>query len=175
MAETETSAFWSFTLESYGREGVQQAVIGLQDRRGADVNLLFFCCYMAASGRGRLQKAALSAAEVAIEPWRRQVTEPLRALRNHIKGTESLWSLAGAPEVRGKVLGAEIESERIAQGILESLAPAPTDGAKSLEARREDARASLEAYLQVLEVAPSDEDHQALATLLRGTLTTGKG
>ena len=169
MSDAEQSEFWAFTLASYPREGVQQSVIGLQDRRGADVNLLFFCCYIAARGSGRLRGEDLAAAEAAIEPWRRQVTLPLRALRDHIKGTEALWEIAGASEVRGKVLGAEIESERIAQGIIEAAAPrSPDDGPTAAE-RRGDARANLEAYLAFLSVQPDEEDLHALEVLLAGT------
>ncbi len=173
MAGTEQSAFWDFTLESYPREGVQQAVIALQDKRGADVNLLFFCCYVAASGRGKLSRDDLAAADAALDPWRRQVTLPLRALRDAIKNTESLWSIPGTPEVRGKVLGAEIDSERIAQGILEGLAPAAPEGERSPAERRADALANLDAYLEVLSIAPDDDDRQALHWLLKGTFPEG--
>lgn len=168
-SETEPGAFWDFTLESYRREGVQQAVIALQDRRGADVNVLFFCCYVAAEGRGRLRPEDFAAAEAEIEPWRRQVTLPLRALRDRIKGTEALWSLPGAAEARGKVLGAEIESERVAQGLLERLIPAGDADRRAEQARLRDAVENLWGYLAFLTVEPDARDHEALGRLLWGT------
>ena len=39
------SAFWDFTLQVYGREGVSPAVIALQDTHRLDVDILLFCCW----------------------------------------------------------------------------------------------------------------------------------
>jgi len=158
-------AFWAFTLATYPREGVKEAVLRLQDRRGADVNLLLFCCWVAADGRGRLAAEALARADAAADAWRRAVTLRLRAVRDDIRGEADLWALEGAAAVREKVLAAEIESERVTQGLLERQAPEPRADAGAPE-RAADAAASLEAYVERLGFVPDAEDRRALETLL---------
>ena len=85
MAETESNAFWTFTLESYpSRGGPAGGDRACKTSRGADVNLLFFCCYVADErARPSGPMTDFAAADAALEPWRRQVTLPLRALRDH--------------------------------------------------------------------------------------------
>ena len=40
-------AFWEFSLAFYAPEPVGAACLSLQDRRGADVNILLLCCWLA--------------------------------------------------------------------------------------------------------------------------------
>ncbi len=166
-AQPETGEFWQFTLECYGREGVQSAVIALQDQRNADVNVMFYCCWIAASGRGVLSADDVRCADAAIDAWRREVTIKLRSIRSDIKATPALWALAGAADVRGKVLGAEIQSEQVTQDILESMAPAAAAGVTSAVTN---AVANLRTYFaaRAIETDASDRDH--LVSLLCGTL-----
>jgi len=166
--QSQTREFWEFTLESYPRDGVQASVIALQDRFGADVNVLFWCCYIGSVGGGRLTADDFSHADVALGPWRRDVTVRLREIRDHIKNTETLWGIPGAPDVRGKVLGAEIESERIAQGILEGLRPAGPETLTATESLS-DAGANLSAYFGYLSVDLDDEVRGLAHALLAGT------
>ena len=155
-------ALWHYSLDLYAKPGVSSALIGLQNRRGADVNLLLLCCFAATSGCGRLSGEELRRLDAAIKTWRDEVTRPLRKVRERIKGTTELWGLDGAADVRGQVLGAEIESERVCQGILQRLAPAPGHTAGG----REDASASIEAYFDLLGTELCDEDRGALEMLL---------
>ena len=50
----EDHPFWDFSLHTYSAEGVGEACIALQERRGVDVNLILFCAWNGASGRGVL-------------------------------------------------------------------------------------------------------------------------
>lgn len=161
--------FWRFTLELYSHDGVKPAALRLQDKCGADVNLLFFCCFVAASDRGHLTREQLAQADRALLAWREQVTLPLRDIRDAIKNSSALRSLAGALDTRTKVLAAEVESERVAQVTLESLAPAPMPAGRTCEKRLTDAAASLRVYFEYLDVVLDDDDRQAVRTLLKGT------
>ena len=171
MSEEREGAgeFWRYSLELYAREGMSRALIALQDRRGADVNLLLYCCWMASSGRGRLSTNDLRRAEAAIADWRDEVTIPLRALRNRIKGSPERWALPGASDVRRRVLETEIASERVTQGILESveISPGRSEGGAG------DARASLLTYFEVIGVEPDDLDRAELETIL--AIASGDG
>ena len=169
---SEGSAFWNFTLTSYPSEGVQPSVIALQDNRGADVNVLFFCCYCASQDRSALTADDFARADTALDAWREQVTKRLRAIRDHIKNTDSLWGLAGAPEVRGKVLGAEIESERIAQLILETLPVAQGTDELSPAEQLTRAASNLRTYFAYLGVDADAEDLAHAKTLVNGTFSS---
>ena len=167
--EAEVGRFWRYSLELYAREGMPQALIALQDRRGADVNLLLYCCWTALSGQGRLSTEDLRRADEAIAGWRGDVTLPLRALRNRIKGNPERWALPRASEVRRQVLETEIASERVTQGILERMEISPQGG----EGGPDDARASLFNYLQVIGVEPDELDRADLETVL--AIASGDG
>lgn len=163
MSETSEQPFWDFTLAHYGAEGVSAAVIGLQERRGADVNLLFYCCWCARTGRGPLSLERLREADDAVAAWRDGVTLPLRRVRDAIKGQEALAAMPDAMEMRRKVLAAEVDAERVAQLAMEAVAP-PAEGAavKPLA----DAAASLLTCFDMLAATPEPEDRAALAALL---------
>lgn len=154
--------FWRYSLELYAREGMSRALLALQDRRGADVNLLLYCCWMAMSGRGRLSAVGLRRADAAIAGWRDDVTLPLREVRRRIKGSPERWTLPGASDVRRRVLETEIASERVTQGILERVETSPrrSDGGP------DDARASLLSYLEVIGVDPDELDLADIETIL---------
>src|SRR5215469_3798715 len=82
------AAFWRFSLAIYARPGVAPACLVVQDEHGCDVNLMLFCCWLGASGRGRLDCAGLAAADAAVSGWRREVVESLRAARRAIKAAD---------------------------------------------------------------------------------------
>jgi uncharacterized protein (TIGR02444 family) len=131
--------FWRFSIAFYGRPGVAAACLDLQDRHGADVNLVLFACWVGIAGRGRLSAAALAQAENAAKPWREAVIAPLRAVRKYLKNDSQ--------EIEFYKISKEIElkAEHVAQDRLEALAPPirPADAAT----RRLDALANLAAYL----------------------------
>ena len=77
--------FWAFALALYARPGVSPACLALQDRHGKDVIIALYGCWVGASGRGRLDSAALTQAEATALPWRRQVVEKLRQTRQDRK------------------------------------------------------------------------------------------
>src|SRR5471030_292758 len=46
MSDFLPHPFWNFSLEIYAAEGVSGACLDLQERRGCDVNILLFCCWL---------------------------------------------------------------------------------------------------------------------------------
>jgi uncharacterized protein (TIGR02444 family) len=152
-----SGAFWDFTVAAYGRPGVGPAVIGLQNRRRADVNLLFYACWAGCP----LDATAFRAADAAVASWRGKVVEPLRAVRDAIRAGIPGAPAEAAGALRKTVLGAEIEGERIAQAILESL---PRDG-RGADDGLATAAANLAVYLAAIG-AMGEEDRAAVRTLL---------
>ncbi len=132
--------FWRFALGFYARPGVAPACLELQDRHGKDVLIALFACWVGISGRGRLDTAALTAAEATALPWRTEVVEKLRRTRHVLKG------ISGAENLYSRMKKIELDAEKIA---MERLAPlAPAAGPAIPPASRSDAaRANLALYL----------------------------
>lgn len=102
--------FWDFSLAVYRRPGVPAACLDLQDRRGADVNVLLFAAWAGAACGVRLTGAELARLDAAVAPWREEVVRPLRAVRRRVKGEDD------GLYVRLKAV--EMEAERIQQDRL---------------------------------------------------------
>jgi uncharacterized protein (TIGR02444 family) len=113
IIDAGADAFWAFSLDLYGRPGVAASCLRLQDESGLDVNMLLLCCWVARSGRGRLSKADIAAAEARVAPWRREVIEPLRAVRRGLKNLPDAASLALYAELKEIELRAEREEQRL--------------------------------------------------------------
>ena len=143
--------FWDFSLATYGRDGVADACIALQEAHGADVNILLFCAWAGCSGV-RLDRAQIEAACSAVRGWHEEVVRPLRSVRRRLKS-----ALDGSPPselqmaLRARIQKIEIDAEHIEQLRLAALADAPdfgNSGAPPLDSAA--ARANMEAYLSVL-------------------------
>ena len=133
--------FWRFSLAIYASPGVAPACLRLQDERGKDVNVLLFCCWLGASGRGRLSTQALDDADKVVAPWRHGVVEHVRAARRAVKAL----AMPGYENLYSKAKAVELEAERLLQARLATLAP-PADSGLFREKRLADALANLALY-----------------------------
>ena len=162
--------FWNFSLELYAGEGVAEACLDLQDRRGCDVNILLFCCWLGASGRPTLTGDRLRAILSASDGWQASVVRPLREVRRLLK--DRPWPDA-LPEtvdaVRRRVADAELAAEHAEQIKLASLYAPPADRDRPVEKRLRAAVGNLGVYAVCLGVVPDDKDRAAVATLMNGT------
>ncbi len=169
----EASPAWDFAVAVYGRPGVRQACLDLQDRLGIDVVALLALVHRAASGGGGVGQDTLRAALERSEPWRRAAVLPLRAVRRGLKN----WQFS-APETakeaeaaRDAIAQAELAAER-AQ-LLALAQDLASDGRASVAG--DDARARLGAaaaflcvYWRVLGMEAEPADRQAIAAVLAG-------
>lgn len=120
--------FWTFSLDRYGREGVPPLCLILQDRHGADVNLVLFGLWLGSQGRRiRGVPAAVTIGE-RVADWHAQIVRPLRGVRRAMKG----WPIrdeAARDSLRARLQAVEIESERLEQEMLyDGVASAEMDG-----------------------------------------------
>lgn len=116
------SAFWSYSLELYGRPGVERACLELQRRHDLDVNMVLLCFWLATRGM-ELDKAGLDRARAAAESWQLEVVRPLRAIRRRLKprlaqpepgSVPAAWpDLAG--RLRANILALELDGEHLEQ------------------------------------------------------------
>lgn len=152
MAEDEIkpvqagSPFWRFSLHLYARPGVADACLALQDRCGADVNLLLFLLWMTLSRRS-FSAGAVRALDEKIRDWRETVVVPLRTLRRNSKQGSAFVAPAVSEAFRTRVKALELEAERVQQEAMAALAGSAVDG--TAESRDEAARQSIAAYQTV--------------------------
>lgn len=94
------SPLWDYATALYATPGVAEACLALQDRRGADVNLLLLACWLGATGR-EPRAERLAEARARAEAWQRELVRPLRQARRRLKA-----ELAGLPEALREPLAA---------------------------------------------------------------------
>jgi uncharacterized protein (TIGR02444 family) len=137
-------SFWDFSIAFYALPGVADACLELQERNGADVNVLLFLLYLARARR-LLAPADVARIDSLASPWREAVVVPLRSVRRALKVPVGAFEPAATARLRGEVKRIELAAERLQQETLERLTPAGTpDGARMDPAAC--ARAHLAAY-----------------------------
>jgi uncharacterized protein (TIGR02444 family) len=157
--------FWDFSLAVYGAPGVAETCLALQDEYAVNVNLLLYCCWVAADGKGRLAEQSLKRAVDIVAPWQHGVVRALRTVRRRLRdgfeGVPGEWS----DDLRKRIGEVELRGEHVEQLILgmagEALEPAPS----SMEPR-EAAAANLEDYMALSDVALDERVTERLRTLL---------
>jgi len=152
------AAFWRFSLAIYARPDIPPACLALQDQYGRDVNVMLFCCWLGASGCGRLDRAALEAADRAVAGWRREVVEHFRTARRAIKAA----ALPDSDGIYAKAKAVELEAERLLQRQLAERAP-PENVGLATDGRLADALANLALYVGDAPAGPIVEALKAMA------------
>ena len=142
MAEPATPDLWTWSLSVYGRPGVAEACLEVQDRHGADVNLVLWAAWTGAVQGHLLTLAEVEAARAAVTDWHREVVVPLRARRRRLKTGPAPAPDEGTEALRRRIKTAELEAERIEQAALSAHPPHP--------ARRTSPQDALTANLMIL-------------------------
>ncbi len=170
MSDFLPHPFWNFSLEIYAAEGVSGACLDLQERRGCDVNILLFCCWLGASGRPTLTAERLRSILKVSDEWQAEIVGPLRQVRRVLK--ERPWN-ASLPETvdaaRRRVADAELAAEHAEQLKLAGLYNPPADRDRAVEKRLRAAVGNLGVYAVCLGVVPDDKDRASVAALMRAT------
>lgn len=163
--------FWRWSLRVYRAPGVQEACLALQDRCGADVNVMLFCGWVGRAGRA-LDKRRLQRVMGCVGRWQTEVIAPLRAVRRTLKNG-GLHGSTTAPvtALRRRIAALELELEYVEQTLLFGLActwPPPASPQRPAAA----VAASLARYLDALPGAPLPPDARHLATLVDACCAT---
>lgn len=166
MAEFPEHPFWDFSLDVYMSDGVGTACLELQDAHELDVNILLFCMWLGASGRGALTAAETNTVIGAVHAWHHDVVRPLRAVRTLMKG-----GMAPAPadlteSLRQRIQKTEIDCEHTEQLMLAGSIATSVDDARAEDARLADAVANISAYFQSFGGTVSGKDRSNLALML---------
>lgn len=109
---------WAFSLDRYARAGVRDACLDLQDRFGADVNVVLLALW-AGAGEVALSGPDFEAITAAgAGAWQRDAVAPLRAARRNIKAFNAVRRDPGVEAMRDQLKRLELEAERQAQRLL---------------------------------------------------------
>lgn len=155
----DTQALADFALALYGRAGVADACLALQERAQVDVVLLLWSLWRAQDAA--VDTAAVAAADARLRAWRSAVIHPLRAIRRAMKPGVAHAPAAAAEALRGRIKAAEIEAEMIGFAMIERLA--------SSDAGPGDPEAAGLAVIAHCAGRPAgDQDRAALRSVLAG-------
>ncbi len=112
---------WAFSLAVYGRDGVADECLDLQERLNLDVNLLLFAAFIGAVEGVRLETQDIAAAGAVVADWHGEIVRALRRARRALKApsidADNPLREASAT-LRAQVKAAELEAEMIEQAML---------------------------------------------------------
>lgn len=153
--------FWDYSLALYGRPGVAEACLRLQDGAGLDVNLLLYACWSAATGSAPPSQEGWRRLIDGTAAWRAQAIEPLRAVRRFLKEAKGVPQSAA---LRERVMALELEAEHAQQLAIAALARALRGGGSP------DPLAAMLGYAEAQAVALSEADRRDLAVIAEHAL-----
>lgn len=130
MTETphdHDGGLWAWSGRIYQREGVKSAALAFQGA-GGDVNLAFWCAWLAARGRAPSAGAVKHAATIS-DYMQSSIMTPLRSARDAIKEPPIFIDHEGAADARSQLLDIELDIERLQHQALAALETQPqSDG-----------------------------------------------
>jgi uncharacterized protein (TIGR02444 family) len=113
---------WQWSVVAYGRPGVEEACLDLQDGYDQSVPYLLWAAWAAAMGRALDAEALEMGAETA-RVWDSVAIEPLRIIRQRLKKPIPDMGDPARETLREQVKAAELTGERLLLEDLETLAP----------------------------------------------------
>jgi uncharacterized protein (TIGR02444 family) len=122
-------AIWEWALEAYGRPGVPDAALRLQDAHGQNTSYLLWAVWAEADDAALLARAAEAA-----RAWDAVALSPLRAIRRALKPTLPAVADADREGLREDVKAAELRAERVLMESLAGMGHAASGGASALKA-----------------------------------------
>lgn len=123
MSRAGVESFWDFSVRTYRTPGVPDACLSLQDEYDVDVNMLLYCCWVAAR-LGHFDGELFGAARYFSREWAENVVIPLRMTRTWMKHggcTNESVPTDECMRLREEIKTVEFESEKLQQQVLESL------------------------------------------------------
>jgi uncharacterized protein (TIGR02444 family) len=148
--EDPADSLWRFAVAMYGRPGIGDLCLDLQDRHGIDVPLLLWAAWCGAARGLPLDAAALDRVDAAVGGWRRDVVRPLRAVRRRLRhGPAPLAPTVESAALRDRVKALELEAERLQLRAL-ALHPADPPSAGTAAAVAMTPSAALDANLRLM-------------------------
>ena len=117
-------SYWDWAVKAHGREGVDAALMDLQDGHGQCVAYLLWAAWAAAEGRP-LDRVILAQGAALAAHWEAAATGPIRHARRELKTPAPPIDDEARLALREQVRNAEFAAERLLMETLERIAPTP--------------------------------------------------
>jgi uncharacterized protein (TIGR02444 family) len=166
---TTPESFLNFAVRTYGCEGIPEACLALQNERGADVNVLLFCCWMGAT-RGEFEIETLDKVLEFSRVWADRVVRPLRSVRIWMKNQG-----CSAPDIpvercmklRERIKKVELGAELMQEIVMESLVDTIPEVTLSVAEQARTAMLNLRCYCEAEGIDWDHETQMHLDAILR--------
>ena len=161
-------SLWTFAIAFYGKPGVSDSLIALQDRLGADVDRLLFALWAGQAFGHELDGSDRRKAAELVEGWQSEVVAPLRAARRAILARSPLASrqCERIDALREELLEVEIRLEHVELDALEGLPAAWGEASSTGPAERHAcAMRNLRSLLADLDVEPDGKSEAAVGVI----------
>ncbi|WP_338036057.1 TIGR02444 family protein [Halorhodospira abdelmalekii] len=113
----DSERLWRFAETVYARAGVEAACLKLQARYGLSISMLLAAVWSGLQGYGRFGVTNIEGAIRRGQEWDREVIEPLRALRRHLKLHPPRGAEEETQQLRKELINAELRAESIEQQL----------------------------------------------------------
>jgi uncharacterized protein (TIGR02444 family) len=120
MTSGEPDELWEFVCAVYGRPGVADALIALQDGHGVDVNVILFAGWLGRMRGIRLRNGDVAELRARSKVWNESVVQGLRGLRRLLKTTLPGVDAGAQEMLRNGIKANELAAERVELEMLQS-------------------------------------------------------
>lgn len=166
MTDFPPCSLWDYSVALYGRDGVAEACLLLQERHQLDVNLVLYCIWAASTGAGALDREEMATVCRAAAEWHVRVVRHLRSLRQGLKEPIGPAPQELAQALRRQVAKSELDAEHIEQLVLAATLERPPGDKDNDERLALDAVRNLARYFAWLGIDPDAEDRAKAGVLL---------
>ncbi len=166
MSDFPDHPFWDFSLKVYMTPGVGPACVELQAAHELDVNIVLWCLWMGASGRGAMSEAEMDRATGAVQAWHHEVVRALRAVRTRMKGGMPPSPDARTESLRQRIQKIEIDCEHNEQLMLAGAVEREPDDGRAAAERVRDSAANIALYCARAGYGVTDADRRNFAVVL---------
>ncbi len=150
-------ALWNFALARYQRAGVAERCLRLQDKAGADVNMLLTAAWLAEQRRC-WQREQVRDLIARCASWREHCVLPLRTVRRYLKDQGEISALYA--QAKALELDAEIHQLHRLHNALQAMRLKPLATSKT-----EALTANLQTYFDCIDSAQPIADADRLALI----------
>jgi len=163
IADLPSHPFWEFSLATYPQTAVKQGCLALQERVGMNVNIILFICWLAKTGRGRLQKDDFIKIARLLNRWHLSITQCLRHMRRLVAKAFMPTTIQTCKQV---LLTNELAAEQIEQLMLANYFTQLIATQRTTLQKATDAVISISTYAKSLGIAYTTQDSQAIEQIL---------
>ncbi len=119
---------WAFAVDIYGRPGVADACLTLQNEAGVDVMMMLIVIFAAVRHGRKMTREEIKALNDICRPWREQIVWPLRKMRIGLKAGPSPAPCDETEQFRTKIKSIEFAAEGLQNQLMaENLPLGPPD------------------------------------------------